>query len=219
MRTIKYLDLLKKYTSIRGVDELLDQEKADFSNSLNHRIKQIWTKSKWPDLIVVVEKTIQVISTPTLKAENAVRIDNATDLLDVFGVFNKNPYEEAKAIRIEHTLIDGYLVLPRSSTATTVFVVGSKVPHDDYGEGYFSSSGSYREDIPAFMESMLLSYAMHDHYLADGQGDKALVEMQKAEQHMADALERFERIESQSRITVNTYPPSIFHSYIAQRNV
>ena len=65
----------------------------------------------------------------TLKAENAVRIDNATDLLDVFGVYNKNPYEENNAIRIDHTLIDGYLVLPRSSTATTVFVVGSKVPH------------------------------------------------------------------------------------------
>ena len=74
---------------MRGVDELFDAEKADFSNSLNHRIKQIWTKAKWPDLLVV-EKTIQAVNSPTLKAENAVRIDNATDLLDVFGVFTKN---------------------------------------------------------------------------------------------------------------------------------
>lgn len=220
MRTISYLDLLGKYTSMRGVDELLDAEKADFSNSLNHRIKQIWTKAKWPDLIVVVEKTIQAIDAPTLKAENAVRIDNATDLLDVYGVYNKNPYEENNAIRIDHTLIDGYLVLPRSSTATTVFVVGSKVPHGDYGEGYFSDSGSYREDIPAFMEHMILSYAMHDYYLADGQGDKALAELQKAQEYLDDALERFERVESQSKITINTYPPSMYNSMqISQRNI
>ena len=219
MRTIGYQDLLAKYTSLRGVDELLDAEKADFSNSLNHRIKQIWTKAKWPDLIVVVEKTIQAVDTATLKAENAVRIDNATDLLDVFGVFNKNPYEDNHAIRIDHTLIDGYLVLPRSSTASTVFVVGSKVPHDDYGEGYFSSSGSYREDIPAFMEHIILGYAMHDYYLADGQGDKALTELQKTQEYINDALERFERVGSQSRVTVNTYPPSRFSTYISQRNI
>lgn len=220
MRTIGYQDLLSKYTSMRGVDELLDAEKADFSNSLNHRIKQIWTKAKWPDLLVVVEKTIQAVNSPTLKAENAVRIDNATDLLDVFGVFTKNPYEESSAVRVEHTLIDGYLVLPRSSTASTVYIVGSKVPHSDYGEGYFSSTGSYREDIPAFMEHILLSYAMHDYYLADGQGDKAMAELQKAQEYLEDALERFERVESQNKVTVNTYPPSQFNSlHIAQRNI
>jgi hypothetical protein len=219
VRTISYQDLLSKYTSMRGVDELLDTEKADFSNSLNHRIKQIWTKAKWPDLIVVVEKTLQAIDVATLKAEKAVRIDNATDLFDVFGVFNKNPYEENNAIRIDHTLIDGYLVLPKSTSASTVYVVGSKVPHNDYGEGYFSGAGSYREDIPAFMESMLLSYAMHDHYLADGQGDKALTELQKVQEFMTDALERFERTQSQNQITVNTYLPTRFNSYVAQRNI
>lgn len=203
---------------MRGVDALTDAEKSDFSNSLNHRIKQIWIKAKWPDLIVVVEKTIQVIDTDTLKAENAVRIDNADNLFDVFGVYNKNPYEENTAIRIDHTLIDGYLVLPRSSTATSVFIVGSKVPHDDYGEGYFSGQG--RNDIPAFMEWMLLSYAMHDHYLSDGQNDKAMAELQKAQEFQADALERFERVESQNKITINTYPPSMYNSMqISQRNI
>jgi hypothetical protein len=217
VRTIGYQDLLAKYTSLRGVDELLDAEKADFSNSLNHRIKQIWTKAKWPDLIVVVQKTIQVIDTETLKAENAVRIDNADDLFDVFGVYNKNPYEETNAIRIDHTLIDGYLVLPRSNTASKVFIVGSKVPHDDYGNGYFSGQG--RDDIPAFMEWMLLSYAMHDYLLADGQADKALAELQKAESYLADALERFERVESQNKITVNTYSSPYYNSTISQRNI
>lgn len=218
MRTIGYQDLLSKYTSMRGVDALTDIEKADFSNSLNHRIKQIWIKAKWPDLIVVVEKTIQVIDTDTLKAENAVRIDNADNLFDVFGVYDKNPYEDNHAVRIDHTLIDGYLVLPRYISAKTIFVVGSKVPHDDYGEGYFSGQG--RNDIPAFMEWMLLSYAMHDHYLSDGQNDKAMAELQKAQEFQADALERFERVESQNKITINTYPPSMYNSMqISQRNI
>ena len=218
MRTITYQDLLKKYTSLRGVDSLLDSEKQDFSNSINHRIKQLWVKSKWSDLLVVVEKTIQVISTDTLKAENAVKIDDATDLFDVFGVYSKNPYEDASAIRIDHTLIDGYLVLPRSSIAKTVFVVGSKVPADDYGEGYFSGQG--RTDIPAFMEWMLLSYAMHDHYLTEGQSDKAMVELQKTNEHIAEAMERLERIESQNKVTVNTYPSYRTTSlHITQRNI
>jgi hypothetical protein len=92
------------------------------------------------------------------------------------------------------------------------------VPHDDYGEGYFSGQG--RNDIPAFMEWMLLSYAMHDHYLSDGQNDKAMAELQKAQEFQADALERFERVESQNKITINTYPPSMYNSMqISQRNI
>ena len=218
MRTISYQDLLKKYTSMRGVDALTDAEKTDFSNSLNHRIKQIWVKAKWPDLIVVVQKTLQVIDNNTLKAENAVRIDNSDNLFDVFGVYDKNPYEEHTAVRIEHTLIDGYLVLPRYITAKTVFIVGSKVPHDDYGSGYFSGQG--RNDIPAYMEWMLLSYAMHDHYMADGQNEKALAELQKAQEYLNDALERFERVESQNKITINSYPPSMYNTMqISQRNI
>ncbi len=43
---------------MRGVDTLLDHEKVEFNNSLNHRIKQIWVKHKWPELTVVVEKTL-----------------------------------------------------------------------------------------------------------------------------------------------------------------
>ena len=97
-------------------------------------------------------------------------------------------------------------------------MVGSKVPADDYGEGYFSGQG--RTDIPAFMEWALLSYAMHDHFLADGQSDKALVELQKAQEYLAEAMERFERIESQNKVSVNTYPS--YHTTnlnLAQRNV
>lgn len=205
MRTITYQDLLSKYTSMRGVDTLLDHEKVDFSNSLNHRIKQIWVKHKWPDLTVVVEKTLQVIDNDTVKAEKAVRIDNADNLYDVFGVFDSNPYEQRVTERYEYTLIDGHLVLAKGITATSVFIVGSKVPADDYGEGYFSGQG--RSDIPAFMEWMLLSYTMADFYRADGQNEKAMIEEKKGDEHMQEALDRFERVEGQNRIPVVTYPP------------
>jgi hypothetical protein len=218
LRTISYQNLLAKYTALRGVDELLDQEKSDFSNSLNHRIKQIWVKSRWPDLTVIVEKTLQAIDTPSLKVENGVRIDNIDDLFEVYSVFEKNPYEDHTAVRLPFYLLDGHLVVSQSIKATSIFVVGSKVPHDDYGNGYFSGAG--REDIPAFMEWALLAYAMHDYYLADGQADKALVQLQKAEEHILEAIERFERLESQNRVTVNVYPPSNFGSYLlAQRNL
>lgn len=205
MRTITYQDLLSKYTSMRGVDTLLDHERVDFSNSLNHRIKQIWVKHKWPDLMVVVEKTLQVIDNDTVKAEKAVRIDNADNLYDVFGVFDTNPYEQRVTERYEYTLIDGHLVLAKGITATSVFIVGSKVPADDYGEGYFSGQG--RSDIPAFMEWMLLSYTMADFYRADGQNEKAMIEEKKGDEHMQEALDRFERVEGQNRIPVVTYPP------------
>lgn len=219
MRTVTYQSLLKKYTSYRGVDTLLDSEKTAFSNSLNHRIKQIWVRAKWPDLTVVVEKTLQIISEDNLKAKKAVRIDTATDLFDVFGVFDRNPYQDSNAIRIDHTLIDGYLVLPKNTSATKVFVVGSKVPHDDYGESYFSGQG--RNDIPAFMEWSLIAYGMSDFYRSDGQNEKAMLEEQKAEEYIQQALERFERVESQNQVTVNSYPSShsSSHQVISQRNI
>jgi hypothetical protein len=218
LRTISYQYLLNKFTADRGVDALLASEKTAFSRSLNHRIRQIWFRSKWPDLLVVVEKALQVIDEDTIKVQHGVKIDTAVDLYDVFGVFDRNPYKDSTAVRIDHTLIDGYLVLPKSTKATSVFIVGSKVPHDDYGEGYFSGEG--RTDIPAFMEHMLIAYAMGDFYRADGQNDKALVEEQKAEEYNQQALDRFERTESQNQITVNTYPPSRYSNLqITQRNV
>ena len=219
MRTISFSEILSKYTALRGVDELLDQEISDFSHSLNHRIKQIWVKSRWPDLTVVVEKTLQVIDTSRLKAENGVRIDNANDLYEVYAVFEKNPYEDHTAVRLPFYLLDGHLVVSQSIKANKIFIIGSRVPANDYSDGYFSGSGG-RNDIPAFMEFSLLAYAMHDYYLADGQADKALVQLQKAEEHVLEAVERFERLESQNRVTVNVYPPSNFGSYLlAQRNI
>lgn len=359
MRTITYQDLLTKFTTMRGVDALLDHEKLDFTNSLNHRIKQIWTKHKWPDLTVVIERKLLAINTDTVKADKAISLEDDRDLLDVYGVFSGNPYEERTAQRFEYTLIDNHIILPKGIKVDSVFIVGSKVPADNYedidplappvvgeqrkvveawtagantavvdeivtvnflqidadGEiigvvftradgsnlqggidryrdktkpffGYIeqpyfqlptepnnghdsnytfpveerpiviaksSSSllieGSYyrlhvyntstgtgriytldgqqvkvfalrgidwelvkeakdlNTSIPAFMESMLISYTMADHYRADGQNEKSMIEEKKGDEQMQDALDRFERLEGQNRVPVVTYPP------------
>ena len=100
MRTITYSDLLGRFTSAIGVDSLLTAETTAFQRSLNDRVRQIWTRSKWPPLTAVVSKTPAAVDNSTLKATKAVQIDNASDLYDVWSIFDKNPYTDNTARRI-----------------------------------------------------------------------------------------------------------------------
>ena len=198
MRTVSYSDLLGRFTSAIGVDSLLTAETTAFQRSLNDRIRQIWTRAKWPPLMTVVSKSVAAVDTSTVKAEKAVQIDNASDLFDVFSVHDKNPFTDNTAQEIQFTLVNGYIVLPKDTSTSTIFVVGNQVPASDYGTGTTS--------IPQFMERMLLAYAISDYYRSDGQNDKALAEEQRAEEYYQQELERFERLESQNRIKINNYP-------------
>jgi hypothetical protein len=198
LRTVSYSDLLGRFTSAIGVDSLLTAETTAFQRSLNDRIRQIWTRAKWPPLMTVVSKSVAAVDTSTVKAEKAVQIDNATDLFDVFSVHDKNPFTDNTAQEIQFTLVNGYIVLPKDASTSTIFVVGNQVPASDYGTGTTS--------IPQFMERMLLAYAISDYYRSDGQNDKALAEEQRAEEYYQQELERFERLESQNRIKINNYP-------------
>jgi hypothetical protein len=180
------------------VDTLLSVEETAFKRSLNDRIRGIWTRAKWPPLLTVVQKNVAAVDVATLKADKAVQIDNATDLFDVHGVYDRNPFQDELSKKIEHRLINGYLVLPADSTEDSIFVVGSMVPATDYGDGTLN--------LPAFMDRMLLAYCLSDYYRADGQNDKALAEEQRGEEYFVQELDRFERMESQNAITVNTYP-------------
>jgi hypothetical protein len=148
--------------------------------------------------MTVVSKSVAAVDTSTVKAEKAVQIDNATDLFDVFSVHDKNPFTDNTAQEIQFTLVNGYIVLPKDASTSTIFVVGNQVPASDYGTGTTS--------IPQFMERMLLAYAISDYYRSDGQNDKALAEEQRAEEYYQQELERFERLESQNRIKINNYP-------------
>ena len=126
MRTITYADLKGRFTSAIGVDSLLTAEETAFKRSLNDRVRGAWTRSKWPELTDVLEKTVAAVADPPF--DRAVRIDNSADLLDVFSVWDKNPYADQTASRLDFSLINGYLVLPADSNDTTIYVVGSSVP-------------------------------------------------------------------------------------------
>lgn len=180
------------------MDSLLAAETTAFQRSLNDRIRQIWTRAKWPPLTTVVSKTLAAVDTATVKADKAVQIDNASDLLDVFAVYTKNPFSDNTAQEVEFSLINGYIVCPKDTSVSTIFVVGSQVPANDYGTGTTT--------IPQFMERMLLAYALADYYRAESQNDKALAEEQRAEEYFQQELERFERIQSQNKIKIRVYP-------------
>ena len=198
MRTVSYTDLKNRFTSAIGVDSLLTAEETAFKRSLNDRVRGAWTKAKWPELLNVVSKVVAAVDTSTLKADKAVQIDNASDLFDVYSVWDKVPWEDRTAQRIEYTLMGGYLVLPAETSETTVYVVGSQVPATDYGDGPTT--------LPAFLERFLLAAAVADFYRADGQTDKSFAEEQRAEAYLLDELDRNERLQQQNKVLVTPYP-------------
>ena len=198
MRTVSYTDLKNRFTSAIGVASLLTAEETALKRSLNDRVRGAWTKAKWPELLNVVSKTVAAVDTSTMKADKAVQIDNASDLFDVYSVWNKVPWEDRTAQRIEYTLMGGYLVLPAETSETTVYVVGSQVPATDYGDGTTT--------LPAFLERFLLAAAVADFYRADGQTDKSFAEEQRAEAYLLDELDRNERLQQQNKVLVTPYP-------------
>ena len=201
MRTVSYSDFKSRFESAIGIDSLLSVEETALKNSLNDRIRGAWTRAKWPEVQAVVEKSVAAVSSPIV-ADKAVQIDNASDIMDVFQVWNKNPLTDRNAILLDYQLINGYLVLPAESSVSSVFIVGNQVPASDYGTG--------TTDLPAFLERYLLLACVADFYKADGQLDKSIAQEQMAEETLALELDRVERLESMNKITFNTYPSYSF---------
>ena len=196
MRTVSYADLKSRFTSAIGVDTLLASEETAFKNSLNDQVKGAWTRAKWPELMSVVELSVAATTTP-VAADKAVQIDNSA-ILDVYGVYDKNPYADRTAIQIDYRLVDGYLILPAESSETSVFVVGNQVPANDYGDGTTT--------LPRFLERYLVLACVSDFYKADGMLEKSLAEEQIAEETLALEIDRVERLEGMNKITIQTYP-------------
>ena len=201
MRTVSYSTFKSRFESAVGVDTLLSQEETALKNSLNDRIRGAWTRAKWPDVQTVVEKSVAAVTSPIV-ADKAVQIDNASDLMDVFQVWTKNPLTDRNAILLDYQLINGYLVLNADSSADSVFIVGNQVPASDYGTG--------TTDLPAFLERYLLLACVADYFKADGQLDKAMAQEQMAEETLALELDRVERLNSMNKITINSYPSYSF---------
>ena len=196
MRTVTYDELKSRFTSAIGVDQLLASEETAFKNSLNDRVKGAWTRAKWPELMTVVELSVAATTTP-VAADKAVQIDNSS-VLDVFGVYDKNPYTDRTAVQLDYRLVNGYIVLPAESSATSIFVVGNQVPPSDYGDGTTT--------LPRFLERYLVLACVSDWYKADGMLEKSLAEEQIAEETLALEIDRVERLEGMNKITIQTYP-------------
>jgi len=201
LRTVSYSTFKSRFQSSVGVDTLLSQEETALKNSLNDRIRGAWTRAKWPDVQTVVEKSVAAVTSPIV-ADKAVQIDNASDLMDVFQVWTKNPLTDRNAILLEFQLINGYIVLSADSSADSVFIVGNQVPASDYGDA--------TTDLPAFLERYLLLACVADFYKADGQLEKSVQQEQMAEETLALELDRVERLNSMNKITINSYPSYSF---------
>jgi len=201
LRTVPYSTFKSRFQSSVGVDTLLSQEETALKNSLNDRIRGAWTRAKWPDVQTVVEKSVAAVTSPIV-ADKAVQIDNASDLMDVFQVWTKNPLTDRNAILLEFQLINGYIVLSADSSADSVFIVGNQVPASDYGDA--------TTDLPAFLERYLLLACVADFYKADGQLEKSIQQEQMAEETLALELDRVERLNSMNKITINSYPSYSF---------
>ena len=205
MRIVTYDQLKTRFTSAIGVDQLLDSEETAFKNSLNDRVKGAWTRAKWPELMTVVELSVAAITTP-FSADKAVQVDNrnagdSLAVLDIFGVYNKNPYTDRTAVQLDYRLVNGYIVLPAESSATSIFVVGNQVPPSNYGDGVGETT-----DLPRFLERYLVLACVSDWYKADGMLEKSLAEEQVAEETLALEIDRVERLEGMNKITIQTYP-------------
>ena len=204
MRTVTYTELKNRFTSAVGVDSLLSVEETAFKNSLNDRVKGAWTRSQWPELMTLKEKSVAAITTP-LVADKAVQIDNDADIMDVFAVYNKNPLADRQAIKLEYQLINGYLILKADANDTSVFVQGNQVTPSSYGDGVGETS-----TLPRFLERYLLLATVADWYKADGQLEKAAQQEAMAEETLALEIDRVERLEGMNKISVNTYPSYSF---------
>jgi hypothetical protein len=203
MRTIDFTALEKRFQMAAGLATLTEVDEFFFKQAVNTRADLVWSRIKWPELQTLVEKTVAATTSP-IAADKAVQIDNAVDIQDVFKVYNKNPLTDRSAILIDFQLINGYVVLPANSTQSSIFIMGNLV-RPEYGK----DSGE-EQNVPMFLMNYLLAGILSDFLRGDGQTEKAMQEEQRAEEYLALEMDKAERIESQNKITFNTYPSYSF---------
>lgn len=186
-----------------GLATLTEVDEFFFKQAVNTRADLVWSRIKWPELQTLVEKTVAATTSP-IAADKAVQIDNAVDIQDVFKVYNKNPLTDRSAILIDFQLINGFVVLPANSTQSSIFIMGNLV-RPEYGK----ESGD-EQNVPMFLMNYILAGCLSDFLRGDGQTEKAMQEEQRAEEYLALEMDKAERIESQNKITFNTYPSYSF---------
>jgi hypothetical protein len=201
-RTTTFDSLKKRFQMAAGLPTLTSVDEFFFKEALNSRAQTAWHRCKWPELSKIVEKSVAATTNPT--ADKAVRIDNDLDVIDVQQVWTKNPYTDRNAILLDFKLVDGYLILPADSSATSVFILGTAV-RPTYGP-----DSPDEQNIPDFLSNYLAAGCLSDFLRGDGQTDAAMREENRAEEYLILEIDRAERLQSQNKITVNTYPSYSF---------
>ena len=197
-RTATFQSLENRFKMAAGLATLTQVDEFFFKEALNSRAQTAWHRCKWPDLLKLVEKTVAATTNPT--ADKAVQIDNDLNIMEIHQVFTKNPYTDRTAILLDFKLLDGYLILPANSSVTSVFIVGTAV-RPTYGKDAGEES-----NVPEFLANYLTAGSLSDFLRGDGQTEAAFQEENRAEEYLTLEIDRAERLQSQNKITFNTYP-------------
>jgi len=197
-RTVTFDSLEKRFKMAAGLPTLTQVDEFFFKESLNSRAQTAWHRCKWPELLKLVEKSVGSTTNPT--ADKAVQIDNDLNIMEIHQVFTKNPFADNSAILLDFKLLDGYLILPANSSVSSVFIVGTAV-RPTYGK----DSGE-EINVPDFLANYLIAGSLSDFLRGDGQTEAAFQEENRAEEYLTLEIDRAERLQSQNKITFNTYP-------------
>lgn len=201
-RTATFQSLENRFKMAAGLATLTQVDEFFFKEALNSRAQTAWHRCKWPDLLKLVEKTVAATTNPT--ADKAVQIDNDLNIMEIHQVFTKNPYTDRTAILLDFKLLDGFLILPANSSVTSVFIVGTAV-RPTYGKDAGEES-----NVPDFLANYLTAGSLSDFLRGDGQTEAAFQEENRAEEYLTLEIDRAERLQSQNKITFNTYPSYSF---------
>jgi hypothetical protein len=201
-RTATFQSLENRFKMAAGLATLTQVDEFFFKEALNSRAQTAWHRCKWPDLLKLVEKTVAATTNPT--ADKAVQIDNDLNIMEIHQVYTKNPYTDRTAILLDFKLLDGYLILPANSSVTSVFIVGTAV-RPTYGKDAGEES-----NVPEFLANYLTAGSLSDFLRGDGQTEAAFQEENRAEEYLTLEIDRAERLQSQNKITFNTYPSYSF---------
>ena len=201
-RTATFQSLENRFKMAAGLATLTQVDEFFFKEALNSRAQTAWHRCKWPDLLKLVEKTVAATTNPT--ADKAVQIDNDLNIMEIHQVYTKNPYTDRTAILLDFKLLDGFLILPANSSVTSVFIVGTAV-RPTYGKDAGEES-----NVPEFLANYLTAGSLSDFLRGDGQTEAAFQEENRAEEYLTLEIDRAERLQSQNKITFNTYPSYSF---------
>lgn len=201
-RTVTFESLEKRFKMAAGLPTLTQVDEFFFKESLNSRAQTAWHRCKWPELLKLVEKSVGSTTNPT--ANKSVQIDNDLNIMEIHQVYTKNPFTDSTAVLLDFKLLDGYLILPANSSVSSVFIVGTAV-RPTYGKDAGEES-----NVPDFLANYLVAGALSDFLRGDGQTEAAFQEENRAEEYLALEIDRAERLQSQNKITFNTYPSYSF---------